>query len=168
LEQGVEKGRRVHLSSTIKREYPERPIIGVGGVIFDGATVLLARRNQEPGKGEWSLPGGAVELGEKVVDALKREIAEEVGLTVEIGGLVRVLDRIIYDQGKRVRFHYVIADYWGRRVAGELQPASDISDARFVPLTQLRDARVHPEVVETIVMAEKKRREKDWSTRRME
>jgi ADP-ribose pyrophosphatase YjhB (NUDIX family) len=142
----------------MKREYPERPIIGVGGVIFDGATVLLARRNQDPGKGEWSLPGGAVELGEKVVDALKREIAEEVGLTVAIGGLVRVLDRIIFDEAKRVRFHYVIADYWGRRIAGELRPASDISDARFVPLIQLRDTHVHPEVVETILMAEELRK----------
>ena len=143
----------------MKREYPHRPIMGVGGVIFDGATVLLARRNQDPGKGEWSLPGGAVELGEKVVDALKREIEEEVGITVEIGGLVRVLDRIVYDQAKRVRFHYVIADYWGWRVAGELQPASDISDARFVPLIQLSDTGIHPEVVETILMAEKIRRE---------
>jgi 8-oxo-dGTP diphosphatase len=142
----------------MKREYPHRPIIGVGGVIFDGPTVLLARRDQEPGKGEWSLPGGAVELGEKVVDALKREIEEEVGITVEIGGLVRVLDRIVYDQRKRVRFHYVIADYWGWRVAGELQPASDISDARFVPLTALGEMRVHPEVEETILMANKLRK----------
>ena len=142
----------------MKREYPDRPIVGVGGVIFDGATVLLARRNQDPGKGEWSLPGGAVELGERVVDALKREIGEEVGITVEIGGLIRVLDRIIYDQAKRVRFHYVIADYWGWRVAGEPQPASDISDVRFVPLNQLAEMRVHPEVEETILMAEKLRR----------
>jgi 8-oxo-dGTP diphosphatase len=133
----------------MKREYPHRPIIGVGGVIFDGATVLLARRDQDPGKGEWSLPGGAVELG---------EIEEEVGIDVEIGGLVRVLDRIVYDQRKRVRFHYVIADYWGWRVAGELQPASDISDARFVPLTALGEMRVHPEVEETILMANKLRK----------
>jgi 8-oxo-dGTP diphosphatase len=142
----------------MKREYPRRPIIGVGGVIFDGARVLLARRNQDPGKGEWSLPGGAVELGEKVVDALKREIKEEAGIIVEIGGLVRVLDRIVYDQAKKVRFHYVIADYWGWRVAGELQPASDISDTRFVTLTALREMRVHPEVEETILIAEKLRR----------
>jgi 8-oxo-dGTP diphosphatase len=152
----------------MKREYPHRPIIGVGGVIFDGATVVLARRDQEPGKGEWSLPGGAVELGEKVEDALKREIEEEVGITVDIGGLVRVLDRIVYDQRKRVRFHYVIADYWGWRVAGELQPASDISDARFIPLNALGEMRVHPEVEETILMAEKKRREKDRSNGVME
>ena len=142
----------------MKREYPDRPIVGVGGVIFDGATVLLARRNQDPGKGEWSLPGGAVELGEGVVDALKREIGEEAGITVEIEGLIRVLDRIIYDRAKRVRFHYVIADYWGWRVAGEPQPASDISDVRFVPLNQLAEMRVHPEVEETILMAEKLRR----------
>ena len=132
----------------------------MGGVIFDGATVLLARRTQDPGKGEWSLPGGAVELGEKVMDALKREIEEEVGITVEVGGLVRVLDRIVYDERKRVRFHYVIADYWGWRVAGEPRPASDISEVRFVPWTKLTEMGVHPEVLETILMAEKLRKGK--------
>jgi len=152
------------LGETMRREYPDRPIVGVGGVIFDGGTVLLARRNQDPGKGEWSLPGGAVELGERVVDALKREIGEEVGITVEIGGLIRVLDRIVYDEAKRVWFHYVIADYWGWRVGGEPQPASDISDARFVPLIQLTEMGVHPEVEETIFMAEKLRKGERWKT----
>jgi mutator protein MutT len=142
----------------MRREYPDRPIVGVGGVIFDGTAVLLARRNQDPGKGEWSLPGGAVELGETVGDALKREIAEEVAITIEIGGLIRVLDRIVYDRAEKVRFHYVIADYWGWRVAGTPQAASDISEVRFVPLIQLSDMRVHPEVEETILMAEELRK----------
>jgi mutator protein MutT len=96
----------------MKREYPEHPIMGVGGVIFHDQSVLLVRRNQEPAIGQWSLPGGAVELGETLDEALKREIQEEVSIKIEIGGLVRVLDRIIYDQEKRIRFHYVIADYW--------------------------------------------------------
>ena len=146
----------------MKREYPHYPIVGVGGVIFDGDTVLLARRNQDPGKGEWSLPGGAVELGERVVDALKREISEEVGIEIEIGGLIRVLDRIVYDEEKRVRFHYVIADYWGWRVSGKPQAASDISEVRFVALDALPEMRVHPEVEETILMAVRKREENGW------
>ena len=146
------------MNGIMKREYPHQPIVGVGGVIFDGERVLLARRDQDPGRGEWSLPGGAVELGERVVDALKREIKEEVGITVEIGGLIRVLDRIFYDDAKKVRFHYVIADYWGWKVAGEPQPASDISDARFVPLAQLTGMGLHPEVEQTILMADKLRK----------
>jgi ADP-ribose pyrophosphatase YjhB (NUDIX family) len=137
----------------VKREYPESPIVGVGGVIFDEATVLLAERGQEPAKGTWSLPGGAVELGERVVDALKREIREEIGIEIEVGGLIRVLDRILYDGEKRIRYHYVIVDYWGWRVSGEPQPGSDTSDICFVPLDEVHKKDIHREVLETILMA---------------
>lgn len=141
----------------MKREYPESPIVGVGGVIFDEATVLLAERGQEPAIGTWSLPGGAVELGEKVVDALKREIREEIGIEIEVGGLIRVLDRILYDGEKRVRYHYVIVDYWGWRVSGEPKPGSDTSDICFVPLDEVHKKDIHREVLETILMAAKLR-----------
>ncbi|MFH1490346.1 MAG: NUDIX domain-containing protein, partial [Pseudomonadota bacterium] len=97
----------------MKREYPESPIVGVGAVIFKDNKVLLVKRAKEPGKGLWSLPGGALELGESLVDGLKREISEEVSIEIEVGGLVRVLDRILRDQEERVRYHYVIVDYWG-------------------------------------------------------
>jgi 8-oxo-dGTP diphosphatase len=137
----------------LKREYPESPIVGVGGVIFDGASVLLAQRGQEPGKGTWSLPGGAVELGEKLIDALKREIREEIGIEIEVGGLIRVLDRIIQDEEKRIRYHYVIVDYWGWKVSGEPKPGSDASDVCFVPLKGIQKMDIHREVQETILMA---------------
>ncbi len=137
----------------MKREYPESPIVGVGGVIFDGASVLLAKRGQEPAKGTWSLPGGAVELGEKVIDALKREIREEIAIEIEVGGLVRVLDRILCDEKKRIRYHYVLVDYWGWRVSGEPKPGSDTSDICFVPLEGIQNKDIHREVLETILMA---------------
>jgi 8-oxo-dGTP diphosphatase len=137
----------------LKREYPEAPIVGVGGVVFDGALVLLAKRGQEPAKGTWSLPGGAVELGEKAVDALKREIREEIGIEIEVGGLIRVLDRIIQDEEKRIRYHYVIVDYWGWKVSGEAKPGSDTSDICFVPLKEIQKKDIHREVQETILMA---------------
>lgn len=137
----------------MKREYPESPIVGVGGVIFDGASVLLAKRGQEPAKGTWSLPGGAVELGEKVLDALKREIREEVGIQIEVGGLIRVLDRILCDQDRRIRYHYVIVDYWGWKVSGEPKPGSDTSEICFVPLKDIHKRDLHREVLETILMA---------------
>ena len=141
----------------MKREYPESPIVGVGGVIFDGASVLLAKRGQEPAKGTWSLPGGAVELGEKAIDALKREIREEIGIEIQVGGLIRVLDRIIQDEERRIRYHYVIVDYWGWKTSGEAKPGSDTSDICFVPLEEIQKKDIHREVQETILMAAKLR-----------
>ncbi|HEX9911291.1 MAG TPA: NUDIX domain-containing protein [Desulfatiglandales bacterium] len=141
----------------MKREYPESPIVGVGGVIFDGASVLLAKRGHEPAKGTWSLPGGAVELGEKVIDGLKREIREEIGIEIQVGGLIRVLDRIIRDEERRIRYHYVIVDYWGWKISGEPKPGSDTSDICFVPLEEIQKKEIHREVQETILMAAKLR-----------
>lgn len=137
----------------MKREYPDHPVVGVGGVIFHENRVLLARRARNPGKGAWSFPGGAVEIGEPVLDALHRELWEEVSIRVEIGGLVRVLDRIQVDENGRVRFHYVIIDYWGWLVSGSLQPGSDVSEAVFTPLDQIRAFEVHHDVEETAFMA---------------
>ena len=141
----------------MKREYPESPIVGVGGVIFDGASVLLAKRGQEPAKGTWSLPGGAVEIGEKLIDALKREIREEIGIEIQVGGLIRVLDRIVRDEERRIRYHYVIVDYWGWKTSGEPKPGSDTSDICFVPLEEIQKRDIHREVQETILMAAKLR-----------
>jgi 8-oxo-dGTP diphosphatase len=143
----------------LKREYPESPIVGVGGVIFDGTSVLLAKRGQEPAKGTWNLPGGAVELGEKIIDALKREIREEIGIEIEVGGLVRVLDRVFRDEEKRIRYHYVIVDYWGWKVSGKPEPGSDTSDICFVPLEEIQKKDIHSDVLETILMAAKLREE---------
>ena len=146
----------------MKREYPLSPVVGVGGVIFKENRVLLARRAQDPGKGTWSFPGGAVEIDETVTEALHRELWEEVSIRVEIGGLVRVLDRIILDDEARVRFHYIIIDYWGKLVSGSLRPGSDISEAVFVPLDQIHTFGVHQDVEQTAFMAQrmiKKRRE---------
>jgi len=133
--------------------------VGVGGVIFEGASVLLAKRAQEPAKGTWSLPGGAVELGERLVDALKREIREEIGIEIEVGGLIRVLDRILCDEDKRIRYHYVIVDYWGWRVSGEPKPDSDTSDVCLVPLEEINKKDIHRDVLETILMAAKLRQQ---------
>jgi 8-oxo-dGTP diphosphatase len=144
----------------MKREYPERPIVAVGGIIFHEDTVLLVKRNREPSRGEWSLPGGAVELGERLEEALKREIREEVSIEIGIGGLVRLLDRVLPDREGEVRFHYVIADYWGWRVSGHPHAASDISEAHFVTLKEARKLGIHKEVEATILMGMKMRDER--------
>jgi 8-oxo-dGTP diphosphatase len=124
------------------REFPERPIVGVGAVVIDEDRVLLVRRANEPLKGEWSLPGGAVELGETMRDAIAREVLEETGLAVDVGPVVDVLDRIRVDDDQRVRFHYVLVDFVCRRASGALSCASDAEEARWARLDDLPDYHV--------------------------
>lgn len=105
--------------------------MAIGAVVVDRGRVLLVRRGREPLKGHWSLPGGALELGESLADGLVREVREETGLTVEPVELVELIDRI-HREGERVRYHYVIADYLCRVVGGEMRAASDADAARWV------------------------------------
>ena len=107
------------------RRYPARPIVGVGGVLFIDQQVVLVRRRHPPLAGRWSLPGGAVELGETLHEGLQRELQEEIGLQTRVGPLVELLDRITRDSDGRVRYHYVLADFLCYRVSGTLKPGSD-------------------------------------------
>ena len=119
------------------REYPERPIIGVGAVIIEGDRVLLIKRGQPPLKGEWSLPGGALELGETLEEGVCREVLEETGLIVEPISIVEVFDRISRDVEGRVQYHYVLVDYLCRVSGGTLACATDAADARWATLEKL-------------------------------
>lgn len=122
---------------TDARAFPSRPIVGVGAVIVDGEHVLLVRRGRPPLQGEWSLPGGAVDVGETLASAVQREVREETGLIVDVGAIVDVLDRIHMDHAGRVEYHYVLIDYLCAVVGGHLQAQSDAADARWVPRAQL-------------------------------
>ena len=115
----------------MQREYPETPLVGVGAIIVDQARVLLVRRGREPLKGQWSLPGGLLELGESLTAGVAREVREETGLTVEPVELIELLDRI-HREGERVRYHYVIADYLCSVTGGDLKAASDAEAVRWV------------------------------------
>lgn len=115
----------------MQREFPETPLVGVGAVVVQEGRVLLVRRGKEPLRGQWSLPGGMLEVGEALADGAAREVREETGLTVEPVELVELLDRIYREDG-RVRYHYVIADYLCRVLGGELKAASDADEARWV------------------------------------
>ena len=119
------------------REYPQTPMVGVGAVVIDGDQVLLIRRGQQPMKGQWSLPGGALEVGETLLDGVRREVREETGLEVEPVALIEVLDRIVRDEDGRVRFHYVLVDYLCRVTGGELCCATDAVDARWASRDEL-------------------------------
>jgi ADP-ribose pyrophosphatase YjhB (NUDIX family) len=115
----------------MQREFPVAPLVGVGAVVAEGGRVLLVRRGTEPLKGQWSLPGGLLELGESLTGGVIREVREETGLIVEPVELVELLDRI-HREGERVRYHYVIADYLCRVMGGSLHAASDADAVRWV------------------------------------
>ena len=115
----------------MKREYPEHPLVGVGAVVVEGERVVLVRRGAEPMAGEWSIPGGLLELGETLRAGAAREAREETGLQVEAGEVLEVLDRIVPDTQGKVRFHYVLIDFLCRRIGGELRAGGDAAEARW-------------------------------------
>ena len=114
------------------RQYPERPIVGVGAVIVEARKVVLVRRRYEPLAGRWSLPGGTLGLGETLEAGVAREMREETGLDVEVGPVIEVFDRILLDGERRVRYHFVLVDYLCWPVGGELQAGSDVDRAVLV------------------------------------
>jgi len=109
----------------MNREYPERPLVGVGVVVFRADTVLLVRRAKPPRQGQWSLPGGLQKLGETVFEAARREVEEETGLAVDIVDTVAVVDSIQRDDAGRVRYHYTLVDVAAEWRSGEARPGAD-------------------------------------------
>jgi mutator protein MutT len=126
------------------RTYPERPIVAVGAVIIDGDRVLLVKRANEPLKGEWSLPGGAVEVGESLEAALVREVREETCLDVIVGPVIEVLDRIRVDEADRVEYHYVIIDYLCRPQGVTAVCGSDAEAVRWADRGDLAEFHLTP------------------------
>ena len=139
------------------RAYPAQPVVGVGAVVLDGDRVLLVKRGHEPLNGEWSLPGGAVELGETLEAAIVREVREETGLEVSVGPIVDVLDRLLYDRDGRVQYHYVLVDFLCRPSGGVVCCASDAEAAEWAPLDRLESyglAEKTREVIEKAKVSE--------------
>lgn len=119
------------------REYPEHPLIGVGAIIIDADRVLLVKRAHPPIQGQWSIPGGVLEVGEMVREAAIREAREETGLIVEPGELLGVYDRILRDPEKRVQYHYVLIDFLCRATGGQLQAATDAAEVKWFKREEL-------------------------------
>jgi ADP-ribose pyrophosphatase YjhB (NUDIX family) len=121
----------------MNREFPDRPLIGVGAVIIQESRVLLIRRGQPPLLGEWSLPGGVLECGETLRQATIREAREETGLIVETGEMLGVYERVIRREDEPVRYHYVLIDFLCRVISGNLKAGSDAADVRWFARDEL-------------------------------
>lgn len=126
------------------REYPDRPVVGVGGVVIENGRALLIKRGSEPLLGQWSIPGGTLELGESLQQGVARELLEETGLEVQVLDMIEAFDRIFLDPGtaneegrSRPKYHYVIVDYLCERRAGEAQAGSDVTDIAYATEEEL-------------------------------
>ena len=149
------------MSKVIKREYPSQPIVGIGAVIVKEGKVLLIKRGKSPSLGEWSIPGGAVNVGEPLEEALLREIKEETGLVVNIRKPIEILDKICRDEKNKVKYHYILLDYAGDYVKGKLKPSSDVLDARFISPEKLDSFGVNGSTKKVIEKALENLRRKD-------
>jgi ADP-ribose pyrophosphatase YjhB (NUDIX family) len=126
------------------REYPDRPVVGVGGVVIENGRALLIKRGTEPLLGQWSIPGGTLELGESLQEGVARELLEETGLEVEVLDMIEAFDRIFLDPAapdggdkSRPKYHYVIVDYLCERRAGKAQAGSDVTDIAYATEEEL-------------------------------
>jgi 8-oxo-dGTP diphosphatase len=134
------------------------PVIGVGAVIWNGKDeVALIRRSQEPRRGEWSIPGGRLEAGELVREAVLREVREETGLTVEVTGLIDVVDSVTRDASGAVTHHYVLIDFSANHLAGDICTGSDAAEARWVPFAALGEYALWAETYRIIETARRMR-----------
>ena len=112
-------------------------MIGVGAIIIQNGKILIVRRGSEPGKGKWSVPGGLVELGETVEQTVVREVKEECGLDVEVDELIDVVDSMTFDENGKLKYHFVILDFFVKIKGGELRPGNDAKGALWVPLEEV-------------------------------
>ena len=139
-----------------RREFPERPIVGVGGIVIDAdGRVLLVKRAVEPLQGQWSIPGGALELGESLTEGVAREILEETGVAVDVTEVVEVLNRVLKLPDGRVQYHYVLIDYLCRPKVGAAAPraGSDAGEAQWIVRSQLGEYGLRQDLLQVIERA---------------
>jgi 8-oxo-dGTP diphosphatase len=122
---------------TGNREYPERPLVGVGGVVISDGRALLIRRGSPPLERQWSIPGGMLEVGETLLEGVRRELEEETGIEVRVLDLIEVFERINLDGEGKARYHFVVLDYLCERVRGEARAGSDVIDVAWAAPEEL-------------------------------
>lgn len=135
----------------MSREYPDYPRVGVGAIVLHEGRVLLVKRGHAPGFGLWSVPGGLVDLGETSVDAARREVEEECGLKVRIAGLAGVLDRVTRDAEGRVRYHWILVDYFAFPESDDaITAGSDAAEVRWVTIEEVEQLPITEGLVDMI------------------
>ncbi len=140
------------------RRYPRRPLVGVGAIMLDGDRILMAQRGKQPLKGWWSLPGGALETGELLADAIRREVREETGLQIEPLGVLEIFERIMRDPEGVPEYHYVLIDYICRITGGELAAGDDVCKVEWVRRRDLPGLQITEGTLGVIEKAFRKRR----------
>jgi len=140
------------------RRYPRWPLVGVGALIFDRGRILMAQRGKEPLKGWWTLPGGALETGELLDHAVRREVLEETGLTVEPLRVFEIFERIIRDAEGAPEYHYVLVDYLCRVTGGEARAGDDVAKVAWMRLDELAGLPITEGTLGVIERAFRKRR----------
>lgn len=132
------------------RSYPPRPILGVGALIIEGDSILLVQRGKQPLQGQWSLPGGAIETGELLKTAVAREVREETGLTVEVGAMAEIFERLMPDATGATEYHYVLLDYLCRVISGTPRPGDDSCAVAWVRRQDLHTLPITAGTLEVI------------------
>lgn len=122
----------------IRRKYPAAPLVGVGAVAIKNGKILMVKRAFEPGAGKWSVPGGLVELGEKLSEACAREMEEETGIECEVLELINVFDMIDRDESGKVAYHYVLADFLVKPTGGSERPNAEVTEMKWVTREEAR------------------------------
>jgi len=135
----IRVGQTPTLRLTVKRLYPKQPLVGIGAVVICSNKILLEKRKNEPGKGKWSIPGGIVELGEEAQQTAIREVKEETNLTVENPELIDVVDNVELDENGKVKYHFVIIDFFVHLKRGRLKALSDAAEVKWVKLDNVEN-----------------------------
>ena len=138
-----------------RRRYPDAPLVGVAAAVFDEqGRVLLVQRARPPRAGQWGLPGGLIDLGERLTDAVRREVYEECQIEIEVGDLVAVFEPIHRDAENKVEYHYVVIDYWARRVQGTAVAGDDAAAVAWVTIEELSSYALLPDTLSVVKKAQ--------------
>jgi 8-oxo-dGTP diphosphatase len=142
------------------REYPQRPVVGVGGVVIADGRALLIKRGHPPLQGQWSIPGGTLEVGETLLEGVERELAEETGIHVRVAGLIEVFERVFRDDAGKAKYHFVILDYLCEAVEGEARAGSDVTDVAWASEDDLERFSLTPTATRVVRRAFEMARER--------
>ena len=136
---------------SVRRQYPQTPLVGTAAAVFDDTgRVLLVQRGRPPRLGSWGLPGGMLEVGERLAEAAAREVREECGVEIEVGGMAGVFEPITFDAAGRIEYHYVVIDFWARYVSGEATAGDDAAAIAWVTLSAIDHYALLPESCQVI------------------